>query len=136
MPLQDCRIIDLPRIADSRGALTVIEGHQHVPFEIRRVYYLYAVPNNASRGSHGHKKLEQLMIAISGSLDVIIDDGLKQKSVHLSSPHQGLYICSEIWRDLRNFSPGAICLVLASHHYDETDYYRDYREFLAAKGLA
>lgn len=130
MKLANCRIIDLPRINDPRGNLTFIEGNRHIPFEIRRVYYLYDVPPGAERGGHGHKALHQLIIAMSGSFDVHLDDGYTKKSLHLNRSDQGLYLCPMIWREIDNFSPGAVCAVLASDLYDEQDYYRDYPSFL------
>jgi hypothetical protein len=128
--LDDCRIITLPKIHDPRGNLTFIEGGTHVPFDIARTYYLYDVPGGAERGGHAHKGLQQLIIAMSGSFDVIIDDGRNKMRYHLNRSYFGLYICPMIWRELDNFSSGSICLVLASNRYDEADYYRDYQEFL------
>lgn len=126
----DCKLISLKKINDPRGNLAVIESAEHVPFQIKRVYYLYDVPRGAVRGSHGHKKLEQLIIAANGSFDIEIDDGLASKTYHLSDPAVGLYISPMIWRDIKNFSEAAICLVLASDHYDELDYYRVREEFI------
>ena len=133
MGVRDCRVIDLPKVSDARGNLTFIEGEQHIPFDIRRVYYLYDVPQGAERGAHAHKALHQLIIAISGSFDVILDDGEEKRRIHLSEPYAGLYVSPMIWRDLENFSPGAVCMVLASSRYDEADYFRDYQEFLCAR---
>ncbi|MEP7097597.1 MAG: FdtA/QdtA family cupin domain-containing protein [Dokdonella sp.] len=124
-------MISLPRIEDGRGNLTFIEGGRHVDFSIERVYYLYDVPGGAERGGHAHKVLHQLLIAMSGSFDVVIDDGREKQRVHLNRSYNGLYICPMIWRELDNFSSGSVCMVLASEMYDETDYYRDYREFLS-----
>jgi hypothetical protein len=132
MSLQNCRIIDLPKILEPRGNLTFIEANQHVPFPIQRVYYLYDVPGGAERGGHAHKALHQLIIAISGSFDVVLDDGHEKQRHHLNRSYFGLYVCPMIWRELDNFSSGSVCLVLASHHYDEDDYYRDYTEYRAA----
>jgi dTDP-4-dehydrorhamnose 3,5-epimerase-like enzyme len=134
--LGDCRIIDLPKVSDSRGNLSFVEGNKHVPFGIERVYYLYDIPNGADRGGHAHKELKQLFIAMSGSFDVVLDDGNERVRFHLDSADKGLYICPMIWRELNNFSSGSVCTVLASDRYDESDYYRDYDEYLAAKGLS
>jgi len=133
--LDRCRILGLPKIADPRGNLTFIEGGQHVPFAIQRVYYLYDVPGGAERGGHAHKGLHQLIIAMSGSFDALLDDGREKKRVHLNRSYYGLYVCPMIWRELDNFSSGSVCMVLASNRYDEADYYRDYEEFLVAQGL-
>jgi len=130
MALSDCRIIDLPKITDVRGNLTFIEGGRHIPFDIRRVYYLYDVPGGASRGGHGHKALWQLMVAISGSFDVLLDDGTEKKTFTLNRPFEGLVICPMIWRELDNFSSGSVCMVMASEVYDEADYFRDYAGFM------
>lgn len=133
--LQDCHIIELPKIADHRGNLTFIESQRHIPFEIKRMYYLYDVPGGASRAAHGHKTLHQLMIAMSGSFDVTLDDGFNKKVFRLNRSYYGLYIAPMIWRDLDDFSSGAVCTVLASDYYDEGDYFRDYDQFLqAARG--
>ena len=132
MNIDDCKIIELPQIHDPRGNLTFIEGGRHLPFEIKRVYYLYDVPGGATRAGHGHKKLSQLMIAMSGSFDVELDDGFNKKKIHLNRSHIGLFICPMIWREIDNFSSGSVCMVLASDHFDESDYYRDYQEFLKA----
>jgi glyoxylate utilization-related uncharacterized protein len=129
MSLNDCRLIDLPKINEWRGNLTFIEGMNHIPFEIKRVYYLYDVPGGAARAGHGHRKLEQFLIAMSGSFDVMLDDGLLQRKVHLNRSYYGLYMPAMTWRELDNFSSGSVCLVLASARYDESDYYRDYETF-------
>ena len=128
MTLNDCKLIQLPKIADPRGNLTFIEGGRHVPFQIQRVYYLYDTPGGAERGGHAHKGLHQLIVAMSGSYDVVLDDGKEKKRFHLNRSYYGLYVCPMIWRELDNFSSGAVCLVLASNLYDESDYYRDYQE--------
>ena len=130
--LKNCRMIDLPKIQDPRGNLTFIEGGNHVPFQIQRVYYLYDVPGGAERGGHAHKGLHQLIVAMSGSFDVVLDDGREKKSYHLNRSYHGLYVCPMMWRELNNFSSGSVCMVLASNTYDEDDYYRDYQEFLGA----
>lgn len=132
MSLEQCRIVELPRITDPRGNLTFIEGGRHVGFDIRRVYYLYDVPGGATRAGHGHKALHQLMIAMSGSFDVLLDDGRGKRRYHLNRSYYGLYICPMIWRDIDNFSSGSVCMVLASDFFDESDYYREYEDFLAA----
>lgn len=130
--LDDCKIIELPKITDPRGNLTFIEGNNHIPFDIRRVYYLYDVPGGAERGGHAHKGLSQLIVAMSGSFDIILDQGGEKKRFHLNRSYQGLYVCPMIWRELDNFSSGSVCMVLASNVYDESDYYRNYQEFLTA----
>jgi len=130
--LQDCSIIELPKITDHRGNLTFVEGGEHIPFDIRRVYYLYDVPGGASRAAHGHKELHQLMISMTGAFDVTLDDGYEKKTFHLNRSYYGLYIPPMMWRDLDNFSTGAVCMVLASDIYDEDDYFRNYQEFLTA----
>lgn len=132
MSLEDCKIIELPKISDPRGNLTFIEGGQHIPFDIKRVYYLYDVPGGAERGGHAHKALRQLIIAMSGSFDVILDEGGEKKRFHLNRSYQGLYVCPMMWRELDNFSSGSVCMVLASNIYEEADYYRDYNEYLTA----
>jgi hypothetical protein len=124
--------VDLPKIADPRGNLTFIEAGSHVPFEIRRVYYLYDVPGGSERGGHAHKGLCQLIVAMSGSFDVVLDDGSRKQRFHLNRSYYGLYICPMVWRELDNFSSGSVCMVLASNHYDESDYYRNYQQFLDA----
>lgn len=130
MSLQHVRLIDLPRILDPRGNLTFIENGNHIPFDIRRVYYLYDVPGGAHRGGHGHKALHQLMIAMSGSFDVLLDDGRTKFKYHLNRSYYGLYIPPMMWREIDNFSSGSVCMVLASDHYNESDYYREYADFL------
>ena len=132
MSLDDCKLVDLPKIADTRGNLTFIEGGRHVPFKISRVYYLYDVPGGAERGGHAHKDLHQLIVAMSGSFDIVLDDGHNKKRIHLNRSYYGLYVCPMIWREMDNFSSGAVCLVLASNIYDELDYYRNYSDFLNA----
>jgi len=134
VPLSDCKLIQLPTVHDRRGNLSFIEGGRHVPFAIERVYYLYDVPGGAERGGHAHKALQQLIIAMSGSFDVILDDGMEKQRFHLNRSYQGLYVCPMIWREIDNFSSGSVCMVLASNLYDEKDYFRDYEGFLAALG--
>ena len=128
--LDDCKLIDLPKIADPRGNLTFVEAGNHVPFDIKRVYYLYDVPGGAERGGHAHKDLSQLIIAMSGAFDIVLDDGREKKRFHLNRSYFGLYVCPMIWREMDNFSSGAVCLVLASNYYDEADYYRNYDDFI------
>lgn len=128
--LDQCTIIDLPKISDPRGNLTFIEAGRHVPFDIARVYYLYDVPGGGERGGHAHKQLRQLIIAMSGSFDVVLDDGIQTRRVHLNRSYQGLLICPMIWRELDNFSSGSVCMVLASEPYDEADYYREYDMYM------
>jgi dTDP-4-dehydrorhamnose 3,5-epimerase-like enzyme len=135
MALADCRILELPKIHEPRGNLTFVEGGRHVPFEIARVYYLYDVPGGAERGGHAHKDLHQLIIAMSGSFDVVLNDGRDERRIHLNRSYQGLYVCPMIWRELDNFSSGSVCMVLASNHYDEADYYRDHGDYMRALGL-
>ena len=130
--IKECKIIDLPKIADPRGNLTFIEASRHVPFRIERVYYLYDVPGGAERGGHAHRELHQFIIAMSGSFDVVLTDGKEKKRFHLNRSYYGLYVCPMVWRELDNFSSGSVCLVLASNRYDESDYFRDYDKFLRA----
>ncbi len=132
MSTEECKIIEFPIIADPRGNLSFIEGGRHIPYDIKRVYYLYDVPGGAERGGHAHKALHQLIIAMSGSFDIHLDDGYSKKTVHMNRSYYGLYVCPMIWRELDNFSSGSVCMVLASNLYDEADYYRDYDEFKAA----
>ena len=132
--IDDVEIISIPKIIDEkgRGKLSVIEK-SIIPFEIKRVYYLYDVPSDAFRGGHAHKNLIQFMIALSGSFEVKIDDGSNNKKVMLNKPNQGLLIPSGIWREMDDFSAGSVCLVLASEFFDESDYFRDYNTFLNYK---
>ncbi len=132
--VDQCRVVELPKIEDPRGNLTFVEGMRHVPFDFQRIYYLYDVPGGAERGGHAHKDLHQLIISISGSFDVLLDDGRNKNRFQLNRPFYGLYVCPLIWRELINFSSGSVCMVLASNIYDEADYYRDYSEFLRATG--
>lgn len=134
--IDTCRMIDLPKIYDPRGNLTFIESGNPIPFDIQRVYYLYDVPGGAARGGHAHKDLHQLIIAMSGSFDVLLDDGKDKQRIHLNRSYNGLYVCPMIWRELDNFSSGSVCMVLASNKYDEADYYRDYAEFMRARWQA
>lgn len=134
--IDSCQIVSLPKISDPRGNLTFIEGSRHVPFDIKRVYYLYDVPGGAERGGHAHRALHQLIIAMSGSFDVVLDDGSNKKRIHLNRSYQGLYVCPMIWREIDNFSSASVCMVLASNVYDEQDYYRNYVEFMHAPRCA
>jgi hypothetical protein len=131
--LAQCRLLELPQIRDARGNLTVVEGTRHVPFELKRVYYLYDVPSGSVRAGHAHKALQQVLIAVSGSFDVLLDDGFNRATYHLNRPFHGLYIPSLVWREIGNFSSGSVCVVLASELFDESDYYRDYEDFLRAR---
>lgn len=130
-PNGSARMIDLPVVSDPRGDLTFIEGENHVPFPIARVYYLYNVPVDAERGGHAHHELEQVIFALSGSFRISVDDGRSRQEFWLRDPRRGLYISRMIWREMDAFSQGAVCMVLASHPYDEADYIRDYDEFIA-----
>ncbi len=130
MPLQDCRIIDLPKIEDPRGNLTFVEADSHIPFAIQRVYYLYDVPGGSERGSHAHRELHQFIIAMSGSFDVVLEDGKQSARFHLNRSYYGLYVPPMMWRTLDNFSSGSVCMVLASARYTEADYIRDHDEFM------
>src|SRR5438046_166009 len=129
MRLKQCKIVEVPKLSDPRGNLTFIEGERHVPFQIRRVYYLYDVPGGSERGGHAHKELSQLIVAMSGSFDVLLDDGTEKRRFHLNRSYFGLYVCPLIWRELDNFSSGSVCMVLASNEYQAGDYYRDYGQF-------
>src|SRR6056297_649991 len=129
MPVGSVRLIDLPVVSDPRGDLTFVEGGNHVPFEIARVYYLYNVPVDAERGGHAHKVLQQVVFALSGSFRLKVDDGVEHTEFWLRNPRQGVLIDRLIWREMDSFSQGAVCMVLASHPYDEMDYIRDYEVF-------
>lgn len=126
------RHIDLPVVSDPRGDLTFIEGMRHIPFEIKRVYYLYNVPVDSERGGHAHRDLQQVVFALSGSFRFKTDDGVNKSEFWLRDPRKGLYVDRLIWREMDSFSQGAVCMVLASHPYDEADYFRDYNDFLKA----
>ena len=132
MPLADCRILEFPKVSDRRGNLTFIEESAHVPFPIARVFYVYDIPSGENRGAHAHKTLQQAVVCLSGSLDVALDDGFAQRSVHLNRPWLGLYIPPMVWASEGNFDPGTVYLVLASAPYDAADYHRDYDVFLQA----
>lgn len=129
--VEDCRIIELDKHhSDRKGNLTVVQNGETLPFDVKRVYYLYDVPGGESRGSHAHRELEQLIVAASGSFTVVMDDGINKKTFFLNRPYQGLYVKPGLWRDLEDFSSGAVCMVLASEIYQKEDYIRDYQEFL------
>src|SRR5580704_1441699 len=127
-----CRVVDLPRLNDPRGNLTFVESQDTIPFSIERVYYLYDVPGGESRGGHAHRQLEQFVIAAAGSFEVLVNDGINTERFFLNRSYYGLYIPRMVWREIDEFSSGSVCLVMASQHYDEQDYYREYDEFLAA----
>lgn len=130
--INDCKIIDIRRFSDTRGYLSVVENGLDIPFDIKRIYYLYMVPEVA-RGAHAHKELQQLLIATSGSVDITLDDGVDKKTFHLDKPWKGLLVVPGLWRDLDNFSGGTVLMCLASEKYDAADYIRDYDEFLKYK---
>jgi hypothetical protein len=131
----NCNVLPLTKIHNSAGNITIVEGEHNIPFNIRRIYYLYDIPGGESRGGHAHKELQQLIVAASGSFEVLLDDGKNKKIVRLDRPNFGLLIVPGIWRELFEFSSGAICMVLASHTFDESDYLRDYDTFSAIKSL-
>ena len=132
--VNDCKMVDIRKFSDDRGYLSVVEGELDIPFAIKRIYYLYMVPE-AARGAHAHKQLQQLMIATSGSVHVTMDDGKNKKTFVLDKPWKGLLVAPGLWRTLDNFSGGAVCMVLANEHYEIDDYIRDYDEFLKYKSL-
>ena len=129
----NCYLIELNRVHNRSGNLTAIEGKMDIPFDVKRVYYLYDVPGGALRGGHAHKELQQLIVAASGCFNVLLDDGRNRKVVELNRPYYGLYVVPGIWRELINFSSGAICLVMASHKFSEVDYIRVYTDFISLK---
>ena len=131
--IYNCNVLALPKIHNRAGNITALNNSADLPFDVRRVYYLYDIPGGELRGGHAHKELQQMIIAVSGSFDITLDDGLNKKTVSLNRSYFGLHVIPGIWRDLSNFSSGAVCLVLASHKYDENDYIRDYNEFLKIK---
>jgi hypothetical protein len=128
--VDDCKLIDLPRIHNRAGNITPVHGYKEIPFEIKRIFYLYDVPGGESRGAHAHYECHQFVIAASGSFEILLDDGVKQKIVQLNRPYMGLHIPPRIWASEINFSSGSICLVLASHDYNASDYIRDYDIYL------
>ena len=128
--VQDCRVIDLGKIENDRGNLTVVQSLETVPFDIKRVFYLYDIPGGEARGAHAHKECHQFLVAASGSFEVVLDDGRAKRTVYLNRPFKGLHIPPGIWAAEQEFSSGAVCLVLASEPYDEADYIRDYEDYL------
>ena len=133
--VNDVRLLNFPKFADARGNLSFAEEGQQIPFTLKRAYWIYDVPGGESRGAHAHKNLEQLIIALSGSFVVTLDDGREKREFFLNRPYQGLYVGPGLWRNLEEFSSGAVAMVLASELYSEDDYIRDYSEFLAFRGL-
>jgi hypothetical protein len=131
--IYNCTVLSLPKIHNRAGNITALNNSVDLPFNIQRVYYLYDIPGGELRGGHAHKALHQLIVAVSGSFDISLDDGLNKKTVSLNRPYYGLHVIPGIWRELSNFSSGAVCLVLASHKYDESDYIRDYSQFINRK---
>jgi oxalate decarboxylase/phosphoglucose isomerase-like protein (cupin superfamily) len=136
MLVENCRLIHFPRVGDDRGNLTFIEAERHVPFEVKRVFCLYDVPAGQTRGAHAHKELHQVLVSLAGSFEVLVEDGLGNRRFLLNEPTTGLYVPPLIWDTEINFSPGAVCMVLASEYYDESDYYRDYDVYLRAVAAA
>lgn len=130
--LEQCEILELPKIADPRGNLTFVEGGNHIPFDIKRVFYLYDVPGGEMRAGHSNIHSEQFIIAMSGSFDVVVDDGIEKKTFSLNRAHYGLYLPTNVWREIDNFSSGAVCLVLTSTTYTPDDYIREYDAFLTS----
>lgn len=130
MRIADCHLVDLPKVEDQRGNLTFIEAQRHIPFAIKRIYYLYDVPGGSARGGHAHRELHQFLIAMSGSFDVVLDAGHGRQRFHLNRSYYGLYVPPMVWRELDNFSSGSVALALASDYFDESEYIRDYDRFL------
>lgn len=129
MTIQDAKIIELPKFLDARGNLSFAENFKHIPFEIKRTYWLYDVPGGESRGGHAYRTNEELIIALSGSFDVVLDDGKARKTFSLNRSYYGLYVPAGLWREMENFSTNAFALEFGSTHYDEADYIRDYKEY-------
>jgi hypothetical protein len=136
MSLEDCKIVELPKINNPHGNLTFVENDAQIPFDMKRVYYVYDVPGGSERGGHAHKNLHQFIVAMSGSFDITLDDGKEKKKFHLSRSYYGLYICPMIWREIDNFSSGSVLMCIASEKYDEADYYRHYEDFMRARWAA
>jgi dTDP-4-dehydrorhamnose 3,5-epimerase-like enzyme len=132
MGIEQCKFLEFPIIHDPRGNLTFMESNRHIPFDIKRVYYLYDVPGGAHRGGHAHRNLHQVIVAMSGSFDISLDDGSRNRRYHLNRSYYGLYVAPMMWREIDNFSSGSVCMVMASEYFDEDDYYRGYQEFVAA----
>lgn len=131
-----CTVLELPKITDARGNLTYVEQQRHVPFDIKRIFFLYDVPTGADRGAHAHRQHHQFLICLAGSFDVAVDDGNGQRLIHLNRPWKGLHVPPMIWAAEKNFDPGSVCLVLSSDLFAEEDYIRDYDDYLAARGRA
>ena len=132
MSIKNCKLITLPKIGDERGMLSFAENKKHIPFDIKRVFYSYDVPEMKSRGAHAHKKLEQFILSLGGSFEVLLDDGREQQRFVMDKPWQGLYIAPMVWTAVEKFQSHAVCFVLASDEYEESDYYRNYDEFMRA----
>ena len=133
MTLEDCKIIKLPRFLDARGNLSFVEQNNHIPFEIKRTYWIYDVPGGEARGGHAYLKNQEFIVALSGAFDVIVDDGLMKKTYNLNRSYYGLYVPERIWREITNFSTNSFALEFGSEHYQEEDYIRDYNSFLTLK---
>ena len=132
MTIKECKKIDISTRKDSRGDLSFVENLVHIPFEIKRVFYLHGIPKGTERGGHAHKDLTELIVCLNGTFDLYLDDGINKKLFHLDSPTKGIIVTSMIWREMKNFSEGSVCMVLASNFYDESDYFRDYDKFIKA----
>jgi dTDP-4-dehydrorhamnose 3,5-epimerase-like enzyme len=130
--IKECKKIDISTRKDSRGDLSFVENLVHIPFEIKRVFYLHGIPKGTERGGHAHKDLTELIVCLNGTFDLYLDDGINKKQFHLDSPTKGIIVTSMIWREMKNFSEGSVCMVLASNFYDESDYFRDYDKFIKA----
>lgn len=133
--VSDCILIDMSKVHNEVGNITVVENQSNIPFDVERIYYLYDIPGGEERGGHAHYELEQYIIAASGSFDVVLDDGENRKTISLNRPNLALHVVPGLWRELENFSSGSICMVLASHKYEEKDYLRDYKEFIEYRKL-